>query len=124
MVPAITEATGTISVIHKIPERTGKHEIKELQKRATFGAAHRLGKVLMKRYRTCSMGIGITCSMNCDCSIAATVGTVVYTFALCTLYALTRSERQGDFLWETSAVRRIRYRSLYFILFIYLLICI
>jgi len=35
-------------IIHKIPEqRTGKQEIKELRQTAIFGAAHKLGKVLM-----------------------------------------------------------------------------
>jgi len=49
VIPVITGATGTISksfikYVSKIP---GKHEVKELQKRATLGTAHILWKVLM-----------------------------------------------------------------------------
>ena len=37
-----------LKVIHKVPkQRTGKHEMKELQQTATFGAAHKLREVLM-----------------------------------------------------------------------------
>jgi len=47
--PVITGATGTISkslrqYLNNIP---GKHEIKELQKTAILGTAHKLRKVLM-----------------------------------------------------------------------------
>jgi len=44
VIPVITGATGTISVIQKIP---GKHEVKELQKTAILGTAHILRKVMM-----------------------------------------------------------------------------
>jgi len=37
-----------LTVIQTVTEqRTGEHEIKELQQTAIFGAAHKLGKVLM-----------------------------------------------------------------------------
>ena len=49
VIPVITGATGTISksfrkYMSNIP---GKHEVKELQKTATFDTAHILRKVLM-----------------------------------------------------------------------------
>jgi hypothetical protein len=49
LIPAITEATGTISeslrqYLNNIP---GKHEIKELQKTAILSTAHILWKVLV-----------------------------------------------------------------------------
>jgi len=49
VIPVIIEATGTISksfrkYVSNIP---GKHEVKELQKRAILGTAHIPGKVLM-----------------------------------------------------------------------------
>jgi hypothetical protein len=44
VIPVITRATGTISKsMSNIP---GKHEIKELQKTAMLGTAHKLWKVL------------------------------------------------------------------------------
>ena len=44
VIPVIIGATGTISVIQKIP---GNHEVKELQKTAILGTAHILREVLM-----------------------------------------------------------------------------
>jgi hypothetical protein len=49
VIPVITGATGTISkslrqYLSNVP---GKREIKELQKTATLGTAHRLREVLM-----------------------------------------------------------------------------
>jgi MFS superfamily sulfate permease-like transporter len=43
-----TSSWNHLKVIHKVPkQRTGKHEMKELQQTATFGAAHKLREVLM-----------------------------------------------------------------------------
>jgi len=48
-IPAIIEATGTISVSFRkyVSNIPGKHEVKELQKTAILGTAHILRKVLM-----------------------------------------------------------------------------
>jgi hypothetical protein len=49
LIPVITGATGTISksLTQYLSNRPGEHEIKELQKPAILGAAHKLLEVLM-----------------------------------------------------------------------------
>jgi len=49
VIPVIIGATGTISKSFRkyVSNTPGKHEVKELQKTATFGTAHILRKVLM-----------------------------------------------------------------------------
>jgi len=49
VIPIIIGATGTISKSFRkyVSNITGKHEVKELQKRAILGTAHILRKVLM-----------------------------------------------------------------------------
>ena len=53
VIAAIAAATGTTSKSFQQYLRTitGKREIKELQKTATFGTAHILQKVLMRKYK-------------------------------------------------------------------------
>ena len=48
MIPVIIGATGAISKSFRkyVSNITGNHEVKELQKTATFGTAHILRKVL------------------------------------------------------------------------------
>jgi hypothetical protein len=50
VIPVITGTTGTISKTFRKYLRSGKHEIKGLQKTAIFGTAHILQKVLMWKY--------------------------------------------------------------------------
>ena len=71
----------------------GKHEIKGPEKAAMLGTAHKLRKVLMLRYRTCNIGNSTTCSINCDCSIAATLYTVVY--MVCFRYIIVNTPHTG-----------------------------
>ena len=49
VIPVTIGATGTISksLRQYLSNTTGKHEIKELQKTATLGTAHKLREVLM-----------------------------------------------------------------------------
>ena len=49
VIPVIIGATGTISKTFRkyVSNIPGSHEVKELQKTATLGTAHILGKVLM-----------------------------------------------------------------------------
>jgi len=65
VIAAIAAATGTTSKSfwQYLRNITGKHEIKELQKTATFGTAHILQKVLMKTYKTYDMGNSIICTI-------------------------------------------------------------
>ena len=49
-----------IKIIQKVPEQhTGKYDIKELQKTAILGTAHKL----TYKYKTVSMGSNITCTV-------------------------------------------------------------
>jgi hypothetical protein len=78
VISAITEATGTISKsFRKYPSNVlGKHESKEMQKPATLGTAHILRKVLTQKFKTFNVGNNVTCSINCNCRIAATIYTL------------------------------------------------
>jgi hypothetical protein len=52
VIPVIIGATGTISKSFRKYVNTilGNHEVKELQKTAILGTAHKLRKVLMSKY--------------------------------------------------------------------------
>ena len=54
----------------------GWHDTKQLHKIAALGTAHLLWKVLLLRYRTFKMGDNITCTINCNNRIAATLYTL------------------------------------------------
>ena len=70
--------TGTISkLFRKCPSNVpGKHDVKELHKTATLGAAHILRKVPVLKYRTFNVGNDIIGSMHCKCRTAATLCTL------------------------------------------------
>ena len=63
VIPVITEAAGSMSKSFRkyLSNISGKHGIKELQKKAILGTAHLLREVLMYRYKTLNMGSNITC---------------------------------------------------------------
>jgi glyceraldehyde-3-phosphate dehydrogenase/erythrose-4-phosphate dehydrogenase len=67
VIPVIIGATGTISKspTHYLGNLLGKHEIKELQKVAIFGAAHILRRVTDVKVQNMS------CSTNCKYRTAA-----------------------------------------------------
>jgi len=55
----------------------GKHDIKELQKTATWGAAHMLRKSAdVKRYKMCIVIYRMACIMYCNYGTAATLYTL------------------------------------------------
>jgi hypothetical protein len=66
VVPVVIGATGTISKSFRkyLSNIAGKHEIKELQKTATFGTAHTLREVLVYRHKRFNMGNSITRTKN------------------------------------------------------------
>jgi hypothetical protein len=78
VIPVMIGATGTMSKSFRRYQNNtpGKHDTTELQKTVTLSAAHKLREVLTWKCKTFSVGNGITCSTNCDYSVAATLCTV------------------------------------------------
>jgi 5,10-methylenetetrahydrofolate reductase len=75
VVPVIIGATGIISksfrkYVSTIP---GNHEVRELQKTAIWGTAHRLRKVLMQKYIRANAAASYMGAMNISDRIAATL---------------------------------------------------
>ena len=81
VIPLTVWGTGTVlkSPIHYLSNIPGKHEIKELDKTAILCTAHILRKVLIFK---CIIGIVITCTINCNCGMTATLCTVETWFVL------------------------------------------
>jgi len=68
VIPVIISATGAISdsLRQHLSNALGKNEIKELQRTAILGTAHKLREVLMQKYKNIFHGLNnITCSTNC-----------------------------------------------------------
>jgi len=74
VIPVIIGATGTISESFRkyMSNIQGKHEVKELQKTAILGTAHRLRKVLMLKYNRFNTETNDISTTNRNNRIAAT----------------------------------------------------
>jgi len=79
VIPVITGATRTIlkSLRQYLSNIQGKHEIKELQKTAILGTAHKLrGSANVKVQNIFQGRNNITCSANCEYRTAVTLYTI------------------------------------------------
>jgi hypothetical protein len=74
VIPVIIRATGSISQSFRkyLSNISGKHEIKELLNTAILDTAQILQKVQMKKYKRFNIANSVTCTMNCNYTIAAT----------------------------------------------------
>jgi hypothetical protein len=74
-------ATVTDSSRKRQSNMPGKHEMKQLHKTAMLGTALVLWKALMQTHKILNMGSNVTCTINCDQGIVATLYTQETWFA-------------------------------------------
>jgi hypothetical protein len=95
VIPVIIGATGTISesFTKYLSNISGKHEVKNLQKKAILGTAHILWKVLIQKYKTFNMGNNMTGAINCNHRIDATLHTLE---TVCFKYLIVNTLHKSD----------------------------